>query len=182
MENLMSYFSLEKYINYDLNNVDEYIGWVWWSLQATCQVLNVIAFAIISCSKREKLSMYVYKQKWFSLIFMIACFVRAVWPRHDIERMCFFDSFLSTTIVGRTLATVAELCFISQMKIAFISLSKDLCEMERGHTMTHKLVQGLATYSWWVILIAQTCCWRCVTTGFTLWSALEESIWTFVMF
>merc|ERR1711935_348302 len=37
---------------------------------------------------------------------------------------------------------------------------------------------GFAAFSWWIIFFAQCCCWRCVTTGFKLWSALEESIWT----
>jgi len=111
---------------------------------------------------------------------MIASCTRALWPRHDIDRICFFDNFISTTIVGRTLATIGELCFISQIKIAFIALSKDLHSLGRGHEQTHRLVQNFASASWWIIAFAQCCCWRCVTTGFPLWSALEESIWTVV--
>jgi len=34
--------------------------------------------------------------------------------RYDVPRICLFDSVLSSAIVGRTVATVAELCFVGQ--------------------------------------------------------------------
>merc|ERR1711871_550852 len=47
-----------------------------------------------------------------AFIFTIVCAIRAIWLRKDIERVCMYDSKISTPFVGRTLATFAELCYI----------------------------------------------------------------------
>ena len=169
---------LKNYIDIDLNSSDEITAWSWWFLQALTQFFNLIVLSKIIASKNEKPSNYAHKQKWLCFVYTCACFIRAVWPRKNLDRQCFFNTFINTMVVGRTLATIGELCFISQMKHAFIALSKDLCKLGRGDPSTHKLIQDIASATWWFIVVAQTCCWICVTTGYTAWSAVEESIWT----
>ena len=35
----------------------------------------------------------------------------------DVPRMCLFDSWFSSVIVGRSVATIAELCFVAQWSL-----------------------------------------------------------------
>ena len=37
-----------------------------------------------------------------------------VLPRADVQRICLVDSWLSSVAVGRTVATIAEICFAAQ--------------------------------------------------------------------
>ena len=39
------------------------------------------------------------------------CGYRSLFPRVDLERRCLWDTWLSAILLGRTAATIAELCF-----------------------------------------------------------------------
>merc|ERR1712118_278525 len=69
---------------------------------------------------------YQKQLRWCAGIYVVGCFFRAVWPRIDVERICFFDSPISVTLVGRSLATVAELCFAWQIGLVLKRLAHDL--------------------------------------------------------
>ena len=45
---------------------------------------------------------------------MFGCAYRSVLPVFDVQRLCMFDTWLSSVIVGRSVATLAELCFAAQ--------------------------------------------------------------------
>ena len=42
--------------------------------------------------------------------YVIGCAFRSILPRADVQRICLFDTWLSSVFVGRSVATVAELC------------------------------------------------------------------------
>jgi hypothetical protein len=69
---------------------------------------------------------YQRQHRWCAFFYVVGCAVRAIWPRIDVERVCFFDSPLSVTLVGRSLATVAELCFAHQLSLVLSRLGADL--------------------------------------------------------
>jgi hypothetical protein len=46
--------------------------------------------------------------------YVFGCAFRSFLPRADIQRICMFDTWLSSVLVGRTVATVAEICFAVQ--------------------------------------------------------------------
>ena len=41
--------------------------------------------------------------------YVFGCAFRSFLPRADVQRICLFDTWLSSVFVGRTVATVAEL-------------------------------------------------------------------------
>src|SRR5215470_17139876 len=43
--------------------------------------------------------------------YVFGCAFRSLLPRADVQRICLFDTWLSSVLVGRSVATVAELCF-----------------------------------------------------------------------
>src|SRR5262252_3925359 len=54
--------------------------------------------------------------------FMLYRAFRSFLPRADVQRICLFDTWLSSVFVGRSVATVAELCFAAQWAIILAQL------------------------------------------------------------
>ncbi len=105
--------------------------------------------------------------------YVFGCAFRSVLPRADVQRICLFDTWLSSVMVGRSVATVAELCFAAQWAVILHQLG----------TMTGSDTVLIAA---WLILpllvIAECCSWYAVLTTNYLGNAIENSIWAFAFF
>jgi hypothetical protein len=53
---------------------------------------------------------------FLSAAYVFACAFRSFLPRADIQRICLFDTWLSSVTVGRSVATVAEICFTADAR------------------------------------------------------------------
>ena len=93
--------------------------------------------------------------------------------RADVQRICLFDTWLSSVVVGRSVATVAELCFAAQWAMILHQLGR----MTGADTTLNAA---------WVIvpliLIAECFSWYAVLTTHYLHNAIENSIWAVVFF
>src|ERR1700747_3640494 len=49
--------------------------------------------------------------------YVFGCAFRSFLPRADVQRICLFDTWLSSVVIGRSVATVAEVCFAAQWAI-----------------------------------------------------------------
>jgi hypothetical protein len=100
--------------------------------------------------------------------YVFGCAFRSVLPRADVQRICLFDTWLSSVAVGRSVATVAEICFVAQWAIILHQLG----------TMTGSDTTLNAA---WVIvpliLIAECFSWYAVLTTHYLHNAIENSLW-----
>ena len=106
----------------------------------------------------------VYKYRYLlGALYVFACGVRSWWPRHDSDRHCFVDHWMSYVFVGRSLATIAELAYCAQLCLIVITLTEDV---------------SLATGLFIANICAQTCCWYTVLTQDQRGHTVEESIWT----
>jgi len=139
---------------------------LWWFMLLLGSCANFVALAIRLTNMAK--DPYQRKMTYCSAVFIVACAVRSVWPRVDVERMCFWDSSISVTFVGRVLATVAEICFAAQASMTVAVLAQQV-NLQR--------TQKLADVYFWAICMAQCCCWMGVTTQRQIWHGLEESIW-----
>jgi hypothetical protein len=54
--------------------------------------------------------------------YVFGCAFRSFLPRADVQRICLFDTWLSSVVIGRSVATVAELCFAAQWVIVLHQL------------------------------------------------------------
>ena len=110
---------------------------------------------------------------FLSAAYVSGCAFRSFLPRADVQRICLFDTWLSSVTVGRSVATVAEICFAAQWAIILHQLG----------TMT-----GAATTlsaAWLIvplILIAECFSWYAVLTKNYLGNAIENSIWAVSFF
>jgi hypothetical protein len=105
--------------------------------------------------------------------YVFGCAFRSVLPRADVQRICLFDHWLSSVVVGRSVATVAELCFAAQWVVILHQLG----------VMTGSDTVLIAA---WLILpllvIAECCSWYAVLTTNYFGNAVENSIWAAAFF
>ncbi|HUI98430.1 MAG TPA: hypothetical protein VLX44_21950 [Xanthobacteraceae bacterium] len=100
--------------------------------------------------------------------YVFGCAFRSLLPRADVQRICLFDTWLSSVVVGRSVATVAEVCFVVQWAIV----------LHRLGTATG--ADTALTIAWAVtplILIAEGLSWYAVLTTNYLGNAIENSLW-----
>jgi hypothetical protein len=100
--------------------------------------------------------------------YVFGCAFRSFLPRADVQRICLFDTWLSSVVVGRSVATVAEICFAAQWAIILHQLG----------TMT--AADATLNAAWVLvplILIAECFSWYAVLTKNYLGNAIENSIW-----
>ncbi len=101
--------------------------------------------------------------------YVIGCAFRSILPRADVQRICLFESPLSSIVVGRSVATVAELCFAAQWAIVLHEVGR------LANTDTAKNVSRLIVP---LIAIAECCSWYAAITTDYLGNILENSLWT----
>jgi hypothetical protein len=105
--------------------------------------------------------------------YVFGCAFRSFLPRADVQRICLFDTWLSSVVVGRSVATVAEICFAAQWAIILHQLG----------TMTG--ADTTLNAAWVIvplILIAECFSWHAVLTTNYLGNAIENSIWAVAFF
>jgi hypothetical protein len=102
-------------------------------------------------------------------VYAVICAFRSIWPRADVERYALFDSWISTVLVGRAVATVAELCFVAQWSLALRQAAK---------VAGSKPAERIAMVAVPLIAVAECFSWYAVISTNFLGNVVEESIWT----
>jgi hypothetical protein len=153
------------------------VAW-WWGLLALISCVNIALWLSLYHGFHSDLigSMRGSSTELMLLLsaaYVFGCAFRSFLPRADVQRICLFDSWLSSVLVGRSVATVAELSFAAQWALL---LSK-LGGMAGADTALN--------VSWMIvplIFVAQCCSWYGVLTTNYLANAIENSIWAAVFF
>ena len=104
----------------------------------------------------------------FCAAYVFGCAFRSFLPRADVQRICLFDTWLSSVVVGRSVATVAEVCFAAQWVILLQRL---------GATAGAATTLNAAAILLPLILIAECFSWYAVLTTNYLGNAIENSLW-----
>jgi len=100
--------------------------------------------------------------------YVFGCAFRSILPVYDIPRVVVVDSRLSSIVIGRSVATVAELCFAAQWALLLhgMAVSGD-----------SQLVRFVSLMIVPLVLVAELCSWFAVLTTEQRAHALENSIW-----
>src|SRR5262245_4210613 len=155
-----------------LRGADNPVLW-WWSSLFFVSAGNLIMWVVIAREVHGLSDGYVAQQLSLSGIFAAACAFRSILPRVDLERLCLWNSPLSSIFVGRSVATVAELAFAGQCALLISKLS----------ALTGNA--WVQVVGWWVvplIVLAQLCCWHAVISLNHLGHAIEEILWSVLAF
>ena len=147
----------------------------WWAVLCTVGGLNVAAWLVSAGAVsrgRALLPAGDHAERQLQLLlsagYVFGCAFRSFVPVYDVPRLCLFDSWLASVIVGRSVATIAELCFVAQWALLLRSASRD-AGSAMGRVCSSLLVP--------LIVIAETCSWYSVLTTSNLGHVLEESLW-----
>ena len=111
--------------------------------------------------------LYQRRQLFLAAVYVFGCAFRSIVPRADVQRFGLFDSFISSVMVGRSVATVAELCFAAQWALLLHRLA--------GPSQFWRFVAWLLVP---LIVLAEICSWYGVLTTAYIGNAIEESLWT----
>jgi len=148
---------------------------LWWFFLCAVGGLNILAWSLSAAAlaRREAtLSGEIYAsrrlQLYLSAGYVFGCAFRSALPVYDVQRLCLFDSWLCSVIVGRSIATIAELCFAMQWALVLRRLSSATGSMI-GRTTAMAVVAMIA--------VAESCSWYSVLTTSNLGHVAEESLW-----
>src|ERR1700677_1197692 len=149
------------------------LSW-WWGLLTLVSGVNIAVWFLLYREFREQPAGSLGGTSSVELMLLLCaayvfgCAFRACLPRADVQRICLFDTWLSSVVVGRSVATIAEICFAAQWAIILHKLG----------TLTGSDTTLNAA---WVIvpliLIAECFSWYGVLTRHYLGNAIENSLW-----
>src|SRR5262245_45524517 len=80
--------------------------------------------------------------------YVFGCAFRSVLPRADVQRIVLFDTWLSSVAIGRSVATIAEVCFVIQWAIVLHQLGR-LSRSDTARNISYMIVP--------LILVAACC-------------------------
>ena len=145
--------------------------YVWWKFLCIIAVTNILIWmgAIWLQSDTQDFS---YSQPVLSGIYVMICAFRSFYPRIDLERYCLFDNPLSSVVLGRSFATIAEICFSIQCALLIYDLGLLL-------NSTAIIFTSYAIVP--IIVLAQAFCWYATLTLKHFWHAMEEFTWVFMV-
>src|SRR6202030_4613998 len=95
------------------------LAW-WWSLLTLVSGANIAVWFLLYRVLPEQspgglgTSSGVELMLLLCAVYVFGCAFRSFLPRADVQRICLFDTWLSSVVVGRSVATVAEICFAAQ--------------------------------------------------------------------
>jgi hypothetical protein len=135
----------------------------WWFFLVAASAVNIVLWLKLRArfSASEPLVL-------LSAVYVFGCAFRSILPRADVQRICLFDTWLSSVAVGRSVATVAELCFALQWAIVLYELGQST------HSDTAKTISRLIIP---LIALAECCSWYAVISTNYLGNVLENSLW-----
>jgi hypothetical protein len=100
--------------------------------------------------------------------YVFGCAFRSVLPRTDVDRLVLFDTWLSAVMVGRSVATIAEVAFAAQWAIVLYQLAR-VPDSSTARMIARAVVP--------LILVAEVCSWYSVITTSYLGNTVENSLW-----
>jgi hypothetical protein len=147
----------------------------WWDFLRVLAVFNITAWllsAVLLKRRQAAMSPEYYSARRLQLLlsagYVFGCAFRSVLPVYDVPRICLVDSWLSSVVVGRSVATVAELCFAGQWALMLREIS------QATGSVVARVISRLVVP---LIVVAETSSWFAVLTTWNLGHVAENSIW-----
>jgi hypothetical protein len=154
------------------------VAW-WWSFLTLVSGVNIAVWFMLYHWLHEQPTGSLHSMHGIEVMLLLSaayvfgCAFRSFLPRADVQRICLFDTWLSSIVIGRTVATVAEICFAAQWVMV----------LHRLGTMTG--ADTALNVSWVIlplIIIAECFSWYAVLTRNYLGNGIENSIWAVAFF
>jgi hypothetical protein len=165
-------------LNFGLNF--DWLDWsnpvaLWWSFLVAVSLLNlVLLLGLRACYRANpfgapKAVFAIEPLALLSAVYVFGCAFRSILPRADVQRICLFNTWLSSVLVGRSIATAAELCFAVQWAIVIYELGR-IAHSDAAKNISRLIVP--------LIALAEVFSWYAVISTNFLGNVLENSLWT----
>jgi hypothetical protein len=145
---------------------------IWWSFLVAVSGVNVafwlLLYGYFRTANRQSGMLRVELMVVLCAAYVFGCAFRSILPRADVQRICLFDMWLSSVFVGRSVATVAEICFVAQWAI-ILRLFAKFTKSDSVHNISNTVVP--------LIVLAECFSWYAVITTDYLGNVIENSIW-----
>ena len=148
------------------------LAW-WWAMLTLVSGVNIALWFLVYRELHAQPPGSMQLMLLLCAAYVFGCAFRSVLPRADVQRICLFDTWLSSVLVGRSVATVAEVCFVAQWAIILHQL---------GTITGSDAVLNVAWIIVPLILIAECFSWYAVLTTNFLYNAIENSLWAVAFF
>ncbi len=143
----------------------------WWHVQlGAIALLNLVLWALSAAAvaRGHAVNAACLMQLMLSAVYMLGCAFRSVLPVYDIPRIVIVESRLSSVMVGRSVATVAELCFAIQWALILHRMAL-LSHSPFGDAVSLAIVP--------LVIVAECCSWHAVLTTEQRGHMVENSLW-----
>jgi len=167
-------------------------GVVWWCFMVVVTVFNVfLCVEMVALRHRRKAEMQLYAEpqpvrernllRVAAVVFTFVCGYRAVLPRIDVPRICWFDTPLNWVLFGRLAATVAEIGWVTQMGLVTRRLAMAVAaivpeEDSIAQLANHAKRCGTAVIA--LACIAECCSWTNLISECNLFAVFEQGLWS----
>ena len=153
------------------------LAW-WWGFLTLVSGVNIAAWLVLYRALHSDAPVSLARSDIEPMLLLCAAYVfgcafRSILPRADVQRICLFDTWLSSVVVGRSVATIAELAFAAQWMIILNRL---------GTMAGAETTLNIAWVIVPLIVVAEICSWYAVLTTNYLGNAIENSIWAVAFF
>jgi hypothetical protein len=149
------------------------VAW-WWGLLTLISSANIVVWCLLFHALHAPPAAGLDSAPGSELMlalcaaYVFGCAFRSFLPRADVQRICLFDTWLSSVVVGRLVATLAEVSFAAQWVIVLQQL---------GATAGAATTLNAAWMLLPLIVVAECFSWYAVLTTNYLGNAIENSIW-----
>ena len=148
---------------------------VWWLALVAVAVVNAVAWGVSARVLERRIAGFppaLQRSRrvllWLAAGYVAGCAFRSVLPMVDVPRICLYASPVSYIAVGRTVATLAELCLAAQFALLL---------REAGSAARMPAVMASAAAIVPLIALAEVFSWSAVLTTNNLLHAFENSLW-----
>jgi hypothetical protein len=145
---------------------------LWWSAISAVSVANILAWLLIARKEDDDTDPERRRERRLQIIlsamFVFGCAFRSFLPRAEGQRICLVDSWWSSAILSRAVATVAELSLVAQWTLFLGQWTKAL-----GSRVGYAISRALLP----LIAFAECCSWFTTLTTNFRGSVIEESTW-----
>jgi hypothetical protein len=149
----------------------------WWTCLGVLAVFNVTIWLLTAKSlyrRRTEMPEDIHSVRRIQLLlsaaYVFGCAYRCVFPVYDVPRLVMYDSWLSSVVIGRSVATVAEVCFMAQLAVMMNEFSRST-----GSEIARRISLVVVP----LIAVAEIFSWYSVLTTSNIGHVIEESIWGF---
>src|SRR5262249_1885004 len=104
----------------------------WWSALSAVGATNLVAWAWVSRMVRRHRAAIppdiAAQRRWQIVLcglYVAGCALRSFFPKADVQRICLVDSIWSSVLVGRSIATIAELSFVAQWTLLLSEYARE---------------------------------------------------------